>query len=205
MAEHNMGGQDDAKLEQILDGLLSKYSAADPRQGLESRVLANLRIQNGRRPQGAWVGFLLWGGAAAVVAALVLITVFSRTGGQKRVLRTEKPRIEVQDPSNQVKSATRQEFSHAAGGSSRVHRAAVARKIPNEGGSSQDLPIAQRPAIFPTPVALTEQERQMFAYLENTPKEDVIAQIPTEDPREAQVFWEDHEPATRPQRLTNNR
>lgn len=45
-------------------------------------------------------------------------------------------------------------------------------------------------AIFPTPVALSEQEKLMFSYLANTPREEVVAQIQSNDQEEGNAFWE---------------
>src|SRR6185312_13321377 len=65
---------------------------------------------------------------------------------------------------------------------------------------------SQRPANFPTPVPLSEQERMMFAYLENAPREVVIAQLPrNNDQQESEAFWADREPAQGTRRSTTNR
>lgn len=48
-----------------------------------------------------------------------------------------------------------------------------------------------RPANFPTPFPLSEQERLMLAYLNNTPHQEVIAQIQRTDQQEAEEFWQD--------------
>ena len=53
------------------------------------------------------------------------------------------------------------------------------------------LAVSQRPASFPTPFPLSEQERLMLAYLNNTPHEEVIAQIQRTDQKEADEFWDD--------------
>jgi hypothetical protein len=58
-----------------------------------------------------------------------------------------------------------------------------------------------RPAVFPTPTGLSEQDKLMIAYLAQTPKEEVLAQLRAPDPKEEEEFWKDQQPAVaRPQR-----
>jgi hypothetical protein len=68
------------------------------------------------------------------------------------------------------------------------------------------LALSERPANFPTPTPLSEQERLMFTYLANTPQEIVIAQIPrNDDEKESEEFWADREPSLGTRRSTTNR
>jgi hypothetical protein len=66
------------------------------------------------------------------------------------------------------------------------HRAAMIPAAQNSG-----LKPGLRPANFPTPSPLSEQERLMLAYLNKTPHQEVIAQIQRTDQQEAAEFWED--------------
>ena len=61
----------------MLDSLLANYSSAEPRPGLETRILANLREAEKKAPQGWWNFKWIWAGAvaAAVVIAMVLVNV----------------------------------------------------------------------------------------------------------------------------------
>jgi len=43
-------------------------------------------------------------------------------------------------------------------------------------------------------VPLTEQERLLFTYVENTPRSEVVAQIKSDDQKEARAFWAAGEP-----------
>jgi len=52
------------------------------------------------------------------------------------------------------------------------------------------LTFSNRPAIFPTPVPVSEQEGFMFLYLAITPKEELIAQGYREEERD-EGFWDD--------------
>src|SRR5579864_2075919 len=61
------GEQD--QLDRMLDAALAKYAVAEPRAGLEERVLANLRAEQARDADHAWARW----SAIAVVAAVVVV------------------------------------------------------------------------------------------------------------------------------------
>ena len=52
MADLNDSKNNDRKLEEMLDSMLSTYSSAEPRPGLETRILANLKEQSAQRTPG---------------------------------------------------------------------------------------------------------------------------------------------------------
>jgi hypothetical protein len=65
------GKQDE--LDRILDAALAKYAAAEPREGLEVRVLATLRAERARLPnRTSWRWSVMAALAAVVVVALAL-------------------------------------------------------------------------------------------------------------------------------------
>ena len=60
------------QIDEMLDSMLANYSAAEPRPGLETRILANLReTQEKQTAQGWWNFKWLWAGmvAAAIIVA----------------------------------------------------------------------------------------------------------------------------------------
>ncbi|HSK44407.1 MAG TPA: hypothetical protein VLA83_11035, partial [Candidatus Binatia bacterium] len=66
----------DREMDEMLDSLLANYSSAEPRPGLEARILANLReAEEKEAPHGWWNFKWIWAGlvAAAIVMAAVLI------------------------------------------------------------------------------------------------------------------------------------
>ena len=74
-------------------------------------------------------------------------------------------------------------------------RKSLPRRILRQADSqAQETALAERPAVFPTPVPLTEQERLLFTYVENTPRSEVVAQIKSDDQKEARAFWAAGEP-----------
>jgi len=130
----------------------------------------------------------LWA-AAAVAAAIIVAAVF--IGGRQHV---KQPPVVVKTTPTPVQlQATQPGLPEVvpANPEHRRRKAAVAPGVESTRLESASLPLDRRPAIFPTPTPLSEQEKLMFAYLASTPKEEVVAQIQRNDQKEADAFWED--------------
>ena len=85
-----MADQDKEKqLDDLLDSLLSHYASAEPRPGLETRVLASIR-QARRAEKVRWMGLGWWWavGAVTVVVTAALI-VFSSYGGRSHPVKKQ--------------------------------------------------------------------------------------------------------------------
>ena len=189
----------DKRVDEMLDSLLANYSSAEPRPGLETRILANLQGAAGNESPAGWWNFRwLWAGAvaAAIIVAAVLINGPHRVEPPTHVIVKTSPAV----PQPEIQP-------HAP--IARQETARVPRHKPSTARITQrnaTLALSKRPANFPTPAPLSEQERLMFTYLANTPQEIVIAQIPrNDDEKEAEAFWADREPSSGTRRSTNNR
>lgn len=181
---------DEKKFDDLLNSALSEYSAVQPRPGLESRILA--RIQDSAQQPRWWsVRWLVAGAAAAAIAVIVLSVLFFRPARrpQQVEIRPNHPQaIQPQpQPNSEVTTAK----------TTPVRRE---RRLP-QAQPRLELALSDRPSVFPTPTDFTEQEKLMLAYLAQTPKEEIIAQLRTSDPKEEEEFWKDPQPAVvRPQR-----
>ncbi len=181
------------QIDDMLDSLLANYSSAEPRPGLETRIMANLILANPRDAESreasrGWWGFKwLWAGAA--LAAVIVIGVLiggkrhaappSRTVVQIAQPAAQQPQVQPKPPETAPEIARKQRQR-------RPHRAAMITAARNSG-----LKPEARPANFPTPFPLSEQERLMLAYLNNRPRQEVIAQMQRTDQKEAEEFWDD--------------
>ena len=160
------------QIDEMLDSLLANYSSAEPRPGLETRILANLREAE-ETPQGWWSFKWLWAGVvtAAIVMAAVLINGRHRIEPPTHVIVKTSPAVpqpEIQPHA----SIARQETA-------RIHRhKPLASTRPLNG----TLALSQRPAVFPTPTPLSEQEKLLLSYLAGTPREEVIAESHPDEP-----------------------
>ena len=179
----------DRQIDGMLDSLLANYSSAKPRPGLETRILANLRDAESREAsRGWWKLKWLWAGAAVVAAIIAGVILL---GGHRK----EKAPVVVHElpapahPQPLQPQPKPPEITPEMATKQREHRSHRAAMIP----AAQDsgLKPGLRPANFPTPFPLSEQERLMLAYLNNTPHQEVIAQIQRTDQQEAEEFWQD--------------
>ena len=149
---------DDRQLDDLLDRGLREYSQAEPRAGLEDRILANLRTQpEPRRWWRIWVPVLAAAAVLAIVAALLLRpsrpqpAVATHSPSQPRPAATLPPQ-----PAATAKAAPR----HAA----HMPRVVAVKREP------APLPRQQ---TFPAPTPLTEQERLVLALLRHAPDEAI--------------------------------
>jgi len=185
------------QIDDMLDSLLANYSSAEPRPGLETRILANLREAEKRASQGWWNFKWIWAGVvtAAIIVAAVLINGRHRIEPPRDVIVKSSPAVpqpEIQPQAPAVRNET-----------ARIHQR---KPLASTRAPNATLALNERPANFPTPVPLSEQERLMFTYLENTPREVVIAQIPrNDDQKESEAFWADREPSSGTRRSTKTR
>jgi hypothetical protein len=187
------------QIDDMLDSLLANYSSAEPRPGLETRILANLReAEEKKAPAGWWNFKWIWAGmvAAVIIVAVVMINGRHRVEPLTHVIVKTSPAV----PQPEIQP-------HAPAAPQTSVRA-PRRKPSTVPAARQNAALAlnQRPANFPTLVPLSEQERMMFTYLENTPYEVVVAQIPrNNDQQESEAFWADREPSSGTRRSINTR
>jgi len=198
----------DKQMDNMLDSLLAGYSSAEPRPGLETRIMATLRDAESREASRGWWN-LKWVWAGAALAAIIVAGVL--IGGKRHaappprtVVQKTQPAVQqpvVQQPNTQ-QPTVQSRVPAVVGSEQIIHRHKNLTPRPQQNAT---LALSQRPAVFPTPAPLSEQERLMFTYLENTPREVVVAQIPhTDDQKEAEAFWADREPSSGTRRSTTN-
>jgi hypothetical protein len=156
------------QIDDMLDSLLANYSSAEPRPGLESRILANLQGAAENEFSAGWWNFKwFWAGvvAVAIIVGAVLI------GGRHRVAPPTHVVVRNSQPAPQPEI---QPHAPASGKeTAKIHRRK--RSAPNL-PQNATLALNQRPAIFPTPTPLSEQEQLLLRYLARTPRGEVIAQ-----------------------------
>lgn len=179
--QHKNGKQHD--LDRMLDAALSKYAAAEPRAGLEDRVLANLRAEQVRVPDRAW---WRWSVIAVVVAVSVVGLVLTRRSDkQSHPVVANRPVVTTQPP----KERAMQTVSNA-------QRSGV-RPVPTNALGKVTVPpppptvaIARPPKLdqFPSPQPLSEQEKILQNYVAENPEQAVLlARARTEALRQDQL------------------
>jgi hypothetical protein len=190
MADQDKDKQMQMQMDEMLDSLLANYSSAEPRPGLETRILANLKLANSRDAEGreagrGWWGFKwIWAGAA--VAALIVGGVL--ISGKRHVappantvVQTVQPTVQqlvIQEPI--VEQPKVQSRGPAVGATPPIHHRR--KTLAPEPQQNAGLAWSQRPPVFPTPTPLSEQERMLLQYYSRTPREEVIAQSHPDEP-----------------------
>jgi hypothetical protein len=162
------------QIDEMLDSLLATYSAAEPRPGLETRILANLRDAESREAKSSgWNFKWLWAGMAVAAAILIAVLLI---GGQRRVVPppTVVQKQQPVPPSPEVQRSAPIRAGNTTHPSS--PRAGQIRPV------NTTLALNQRPQIFPTPTPLSDQEQLLLHYVAGTPREEVVAQSRPDEP-----------------------
>lgn len=159
------------QLDQLLDSLLADYSDIEPRPGLETRLLANLRANAlPAEPSGRRIWRWVVAGTGASVLAVVLLVIYSL-----RIPNPlELPKIQVADtpsaPAIPVFDVPR-----------------LPQKKWRMQQSKTPGPVAAagfRQEVFPTPSPLSQQEKLLLRYLTVTPQDEVVAHSHSDEPAE---------------------
>jgi hypothetical protein len=139
-----------------VEAALQQYGEAEPRPGLETRVLANLRVEQQRVWQRRW----MWWPAVTALAAMLVAAFLMRTADAV-------PEFSVvhQLPVPVVKSNAGRAQEDARVSPARSAKSAVAPRLDQ----------------FPSPQPLNQQEQMLASYVREFPREAVfVARAQTE-------------------------
>lgn len=155
------------ELDELLDAALKQYAAVQPREGLEGRILAQLRSQTAERASHAW---WRWFTAAAAVAALaVIVTMALRPHATSQPKVAQHPSVRLPTPNLAASSEPKPAMKRPK---RRVHIVADIQ-VPKA------LPKLDQ---FPSPQPLSEQEKLLASYVEVYPKQAaLLAKLRTEE------------------------
>jgi hypothetical protein len=149
------------ELDRILDAHLAKYAAAEPRPGLENRILANFRAVDTRAEVPVWTKWILAGAAVAIIVIAVAIAW--------RPVQSSRPAIASRPPNTiQKTNLTPKPNSETRLVSENkpvrklVRHAAIARTV-----------AAAEPKLdqFPSPQPLTKEELAFVRYARDFPED----------------------------------
>lgn len=149
------------ELDRALDAALVRYAAVEPRPGLETRVLANLRA----RPavNRSW---LRWPAIAACAAAVIIVIALAwRTGRSVSPIAHDRPAIGHPVPTTQIVSTA----AKTAPPQTRPakHRGSL-RQFQPESAIAAATPRLDQ---FPSPQPLSSEEIAIAEYVKKFPKE----------------------------------
>jgi hypothetical protein len=159
-------GLENDRLDRELDVALAKF-AAEPRAGLEERILANLHAQHERNSSRLWWP---WPVVAALATAIVLsVSVTWKLGKPAQNTTAHQPAI-VQ-PNQQ----TEMQVSHDGGSMVRPNRPYAKRPKPYSANFHAAV-LASSPKLeqFPSPQPLSEQEKMLSDYVSEHRKQAIM-------------------------------
>ena len=153
-----MPDEKDRRLDEWLDDGLQQYGQAEPRFGLEDRVLASVRAERERRDTRQW----RWWPALATVTAMIVVGTFFGIRSQQRtspsVARTQAtPGQEMPEAPSQAEIARRPT------GQARVSSRRGWHEPVQAAGARQEQ--------FPSPQPLSEQEKILARYVLHFPQQ----------------------------------
>lgn len=159
-----MGFNDKDEFDDLLDGALKRYGEAEPRAGIEGRVLARITESRVRRNK-AWVWAL---GAAAVSCLVITIALVGNQFWTKAPTVRRNPIAAVAHKSDELASATVPAHRQESSIRRHHHSLQVRTNVPF---LAADTPRLDR---FPSPQPLSEQERLLKMYVTNFPQQAAL-------------------------------
>jgi hypothetical protein len=154
-------------VDQWLNAELGQYGKAEPRTGLENRVLANLRAERMRiAARGRW----WWAvGTTTALAAIVVAAWIGEIGRERNPgITSGTSTTHREQPRGPIQARPAPKIAHPASG---YTASQVAKRRPAKRPTS-DLATASTPKLeqFPSPQPLSEQEQILMSYVVNYPE-----------------------------------
>lgn len=169
-------------LEQELDAALARYADSEPREGLEQRVLASLRAQRSKDGQ-RWKSWRAWSAVGLASVAVAGLLMWAAETGLTRKAGTSRQRIEREVATTQMASPElraqgnprfQAAVSKSMGSAERVMAYGRRPSRTPERAASASRKTMPRLAQFPAPEPLTEQERLLTRFVEQSPEEAAL-------------------------------
>jgi hypothetical protein len=154
------------ELDHELDVALARYAAAEPRTGLEERILANMRAERAQVADRAW---WRWGLAAA--AAVVVVAMAWRLGKPSHPVVVSHPSAATQilkEPATKVVANGRRS------GPRRLERGLAQKANAIHAHPPVAMVAEARLDRFPSPQPLSEQELALARYVSEFPEEATL-------------------------------
>jgi hypothetical protein len=186
-----MTGEKQDKLDNVLDAALAKYSAVEPRTGLEERLLANLRAEPARVPRRAsWRLSLI-----ATLAAIAIVAIVLALQSGRPLLPQVANHIPTMPNLEQSKPRVAPEVGETG---ARAHALGPATRRASRRVSKEAFPAAN-PKLdqFPSRQQLSEEELALARYVSQFPEEaTLIARAQEEYEKEIQQLMKEERSET---------
>jgi len=156
-------------VDELLDSALARYRSAEPRPGLEERVLGCLRAEPQPRPRFGWAWWLSAG--VAVLGTVLLAVLLRRTVHITPGSPAPSSAVEARKM-NSPPSALKAAFVEPIAKSHPTRRASahLTRQL-----RSQRVGEEPHKDVFPSPAPLSEQEKLLLHYVRESPAPALMA------------------------------
>lgn len=189
--EHEWGTAERDALDRDLDAGLAKYVTAEPRPGLEERIMAGLRAE--RDPVASPSGWA-WPAVAAASFALIIAAALLAWMGARPDLATHHPAITAPRAAGAQVATNGQTHSDGPAAPERAKR--PVRRARHHEIESVATPKLN---VFPSPRPLSNEERLLVRYVQEFPQEAVtMAKMQTESEMEVERQISNQPPAPTP-------
>ena len=157
MANHDDTRKESDELDRTIDAALAKYASAEARDGLEERILANLRTADAQSAHPTWRH---WGLLAALTAVLIVaVAVLWRWNQATHPPVAIHPPLLKQAPPD---LANRDKNSAPPRGS-------MPHRRPRRSPERAIVAPGPKLDVFPSPLPLSEQEKILASYVAQDP------------------------------------
>lgn len=154
-------------IDRWLDDAVQQYANAEPRPGLEGRVLACL-AEAERQPARN----LRWWGVLALSTAALLALVFFSIG--RSTLKPVETPVAHEKPPSATRPESRKDGNTAA--ENNLNQSLPSRRNPEPRElASVDRPVPPKQEQFPSPAPLSDEEKLLASYVRSFP--DKAAQV----------------------------
>jgi hypothetical protein len=159
MTNHEDNRKERDDLDRTLDAALSKYTSVEPREGLEERILANLRAASSQDARRAW-----WNWGFAVLAAFLLMAA-------ALVWRWNQPTQTpiANHPSTLKQAPDAPDLAHRDENNAPPTQL-LPRRTPRHQSEREVVAANPKLDVFPSPLPLSEQEKILASYVSQYPK-----------------------------------
>ncbi len=172
----NRRNSENGKFDREINAALAKYTAVEPRAGLDARVLANLRAeQHHASVRVGWRWPAL--GATAAVLIVAAVSFMWRTGKPTPNTSRHQPQTRMQsDKQTGTRIAANHTGSPARASVNTVTAKAATEKPAKHGVRVRQAVAASGPRLdhFPSPRPLTKEEKLLVRYVQDFPQEAVM-------------------------------
>jgi len=167
MANYDDNRKERDDLDRTLDAALAKYASVEPREGLEERILANLRSQDTRPAEPTrWN----WRFVAALAAVLMIAAVV--------VWRWNKPTLPpvATHPQTPKQAPVAPEVAHGDENNSAPRKSKRHQTVRHQ-REHEILAAGPKLDVFPTPLPLSEQEKILATYVARYPEHAALVAV----------------------------